>query len=231
MTHAASFALAFTLIVGGTGLAGCSKTETKTSGGGGGAAAAGPAGGPSFAAWDLPGKAKAWQGSWLVKENGSVQAWTITGDKVETWDGKEAKTFTLKVTAPCAAEFVSANGMAFPYKFTVVDGKLQKREAAGYRKGAEVLFCDGAGDFYTVDAAGACTLWKAEGFGSKATLVKSPGTCGIKPGAKGGEVFFHEGTNAGEFEIRGDAILARTSFETEAVAGDHAAAKAARDAK
>ena len=54
--------------------------------------------------------------------------------------------------------------------------------------------------------------------------------CGIKAGAKG-EVFFHEGSNAGEFEIRGDAILASSSFETEAVAGGHAAAKAARDAK
>ena len=48
---------------------------------------------------------------------------------------------------------------------------------------------------------------------------------------KGGEVFFHEGSNSGEFEIRGDAILASTSFETEPVAGDYAAAKTARDTR
>ncbi len=229
MTSTSSIALSFALILGATGATACSKKSTGQAGGSG--ATATVPGGLSFAAWDQAGKAKAWQGSWLVKENGSVQAWTITGDKVETWDGKDAKTYTLKVTAPCAAEFVAANGMALMFKFAAVDGKLQKREAAGYRKGAEVLFCDGAGDYYTVDAAGACTLWKQEGFGSQATLTKTPGTCGIKPNAKGGEVFFHEGTNAGEFEIRGDAILASTSFETEPVAGDHAAAKAARDAK
>lgn len=213
----------------------CSKTETKTSGGGGtsSTSASGPtsptnpAGGPDFAAWDQAGKAKAWQGSWLVKDNGTIQAWTITGDKVQTWDGTAEKTYTLKVTSPCAAQLVTESGMGMLYNFASVDGKLQKRESAGYRKGAEALFCDGGGDVYMDDAAGKCTRWEGDFGKFKRT---DDGVCGFRAGAKG-EVFFHAGPNAGEFEVRGDAILASSSFETETVAGDFAAAKAARDAK
>ena len=215
-----------------TAAASCSKKDKdggdKPAGGTSGAGAA-PSGGPDFAAWDPAGKQKAWQGSWLVKDNGTVQAWTITGDQVQTWDGKEDKTYTLTFTAPCRAQFGSG-GMMQPREFGVVDGALQYRSGgAGIRKGKEALWCDMSGDFYTVDAAGACTFWEADDFGKQ--LTKKPGVCGFKPGANGAEVFFHEGTNAGEFELRGDAILSDASFETEKVAGDHAAAKAARDAK
>jgi hypothetical protein len=209
-----------------TAVAGCSKkssTEGKAS------EDKGATDRPDFAAWDPTAKQKAWQGSWLVLENGTVQAWSVTGDQVQTWDGKEDKTYTLTFDAPCRAHF-GHNGMKMPREFSVVDGKLQFRASgAGYRKGKEALWCDPAGDFYTLGADGTCQSWKADDFGKK--LTKSAGVCGFKQGTKGTEVFFHEGTNGGEFEVRGDAILANTSFETEKVEGDHAAAKAARDAK
>ncbi len=38
--------------------------------------------GPDFSAWKGDEKLKAWEGSWLAKENGTVQAWTVTGTKV-----------------------------------------------------------------------------------------------------------------------------------------------------
>jgi len=45
------------------------------------------------------------------------------------------------------------------------------------------------------------------------------------------DVFTHGDPNGCQMEIRGDAILSHSSFETEKVDGDFAAAKAARDAK
>ncbi len=182
--------------------------------------------GPDFSAWDTAGKAKAWQGSWLAKENGNIVAWTITGDKVQTWDGSEEASFALVVEAPCHALFKTDTGMMFPRNFSVVDGKLHYG-AGGYRKGPEAIFCDDSGDIYVLDAASKCALWK-EDFGK---WSKGAGDCSIKKNEEGGEVFAHGDPNGGEFVISGDAIVPKASFPTEAVAGDFAAAKAARDAK
>lgn len=183
--------------------------------------------GPDFASWDPAGKAKAWQGSWVVKENGTLQAWTISGDQVEVWDGKADAKFTLKVEAPCRASFANDKGVMYPRNFAVTDGKLRFRAGgAGYRRGPEAIYCDPAGDIYVVDASGACTLWKDD-FNK---FKKEKGECGLKKDDKGAEVFWHKGSNEGEFPIEGDAILSQTSTDTESFA-DHAAAKAARDAK
>lgn len=185
------------------------------------------AGGLDFAPWDLEAKKKAWQGSWVVMENGTVQAWTISGDQVKTWDGKEEKTFALKVTAPCRAYFTTGQGMMFPREFSIVGGKLRFRAGgAGYRRGKEALFCDMSGEIFVLDAGGKCTVWKDK-FGE---WSKADGECGFKKNAQGAEVFHHGGTNADDYALDGDAILAKTSFET-LPASDHAAAKALRDEK
>lgn len=182
--------------------------------------------GPDFAAWDQDGKAKAWQGSWLALENGTIQAWTITGDKVQTWDGEEEKAFTLVVDAPCHAGFKNEKNMTFPRLFTVLGGKI-RFGASGYRRGAEALFCDDSGDFYILDAEGKCTIWKDD-FGD---WSKTDGECSIKKNEEGADVFTHPDPNGGEWVIEGDTILPRGSFPTEPVEGDFAAAKTARDAK
>ncbi len=181
---------------------------------------------PDFSSWDLEGRAKAWQGSWLAKENGTIQAWTVTGEKVQTWDGSEEKVFTLVVDFPCHAGFKNEKNMVFPRNFTSVDGAL-RFGAAGYRRGPEVLFCDDSGDVYMLDAASKCTLWK-EKFGD---WTATDGECSIKKNTDGGEVFSHGDPNGGEFFIEGDAVLPRSSFPTEAIEGDFAAAKVARDAR
>lgn len=181
---------------------------------------------PDFSSWNQEGRAKVWQGSWLAKENGSIQAWTVIGEKVQTWDGGEEKEFTLVVDSPCHAGFKNDKGMVFPRNFTSVDGAL-RFGAAGYRRGPEVLFCDDSGDVYMLDAASKCTLWK-ENFGK---WEATDGECSIKKNTDGGEVFAHGDPNGGEFTIEGDAVLPRSSFPTERVEGDFAAAKVARDAK
>jgi hypothetical protein len=196
------------------------KTKDKAAG------EAKKAAGPDFSSWDQEGKAAAWQGSWLAKESGSIQAWTVAGDKVQSWDGKEEKTFALVVEAPCHAGFKNDKHMIFPRNFTSVGGTL-RFGSAGYRRGAEALFCDDSGDIYMLDAASTCTLWK-EKFGD---WTATDGECSIKKNAEGVEVFAHGDPNSGEFVIEGDAILPNSSFPTEAVEGDFAAAKTARDAK
>lgn len=214
-------------------LVGCGKqepvpsSETKPTQAAAAATAAKAAAGPDFAAWGLADRKQAWQGSWIVKENGKLQAWTITGDTVQTWDGEKEETFTLKLEAPCRALFATASGMQFPRDFTVAGGKLRFRAGgAGYRKGSEAMFCDASGDIYVVDAAGACARWESK-FGD---FTKTEAKCGFRKNAEGAEVFFHDGPNEGEYTLEGDAILSRTSFETEPAA-DHAAARAARDAR
>lgn len=202
------------------------KTPSDDSTGADKTAAPAKAAGPDFSSWDQAGKANAWQGSWLAKENGTIQAWTIAGDKVQTWDGTEEKSFTLVVDAPCHAGFKNDKGMVFPRNFTSVDGKL-RFGAAGYRRGAEAIFCDDSGDIYVLDAASKCSLWK-EKFGD---WEQTDGVCEIKKNADDVEVFSHGDPNSGEFVIEGDSILPRSSFPTEPVEGDFAAAKAARDAK
>lgn len=181
---------------------------------------------PDFSKWDATGKAKAWQGSWLAKENGVVQAWTVTGDKVQTWDGTEEGSFTLVVESPCRAGFKNEQGMTYPRPFAAVGGKL-RYGAGGYKNGPEAIFCDDSGATYVVDAAGACTLWD-EKFGK---WEKLNGECGFRTNAEGAEVFFHGDPNSGEWAIEGDAIVPRGSFPTEPVEGDFAAARAARDLK
>lgn len=181
---------------------------------------------PDFSAWDQAAKAKAWQGSWLAKENGRVQAWTITGDKVQTWDGEKEASLTLVVESPCRAGFKNDKGMTFPRPFASVGGKL-RYGAGGYKKGVEAIFCDASGATYVIDAAGTCSTWEDD-FGK---WKKADGDCGFKKNAEGAEVFFHGDPNAGEWAIEGDAIVPRGSFPTEPVEGDFAAAKTARDGK
>lgn len=184
--------------------------------------------GPDFSAWNPEEKQRAWEGSWLVKENGKIQAWTVQGTKVLSWDGEKDETFELELEAPCRAAFKNDKGMSFPRNFTVVDGAIQYRSGgAGYRKDTEAIYCDASAAIYVLDSGGKCTIWEDK-FGKWETR---DGECGIRKTDAGAEVFFHADPNGGEFEIRDGAILSEASFPTEKVEGDHEAAKKARDAK
>lgn len=229
MKHVLTRSLLLMVMTVAVAVGACSKKDAPSPDKekGEGAKAAPPKDAPDLAPWDMEGKKKAWSGSWVVLENGVVQAWTITGDQVKTWDGKEEKTFTLKVVSPCRAYFATSDGMQYPREFSVVEGKLRFRASgAGYRRGKEALFCDMSGELFLLDGSGKCSLWKTK-FGK---WERSDAQCGFKKSEAGAEVFFHDGTNEGEFALMGDAILSRTSFET-LPAADHAAAKTLRDEK
>jgi hypothetical protein len=182
---------------------------------------------PDFSAWDPAGKAKAWTGSWVVKENGIFQAWTVAADgKVDVREGDKDKTYKLEVEIPCTAYFATDQGMKFPHPFTVTaDGKVRSNAGGGgYKKGAEAIFCDGSGTIYVLGADGKCTTWTKD-FEWK----KADGDCSLAKNAEGKDVFKHGDPNGGEFDIDGDAILGGQS-PTESAA-DHEAAKAAAVAK
>lgn len=185
----------------------------------------GPA--PDFSAWDLAGKTKAWTGSWVVKDNGSFQAWTVAADgKIDVREGDKDSVFKLAVEAPCYAYFATDKGMKYPHPFTVMpDGKVRSNGGGGgYRKGTEAIFCDGSGTIYVLGADGKCTTWKNEFEWKQGT-----GECSLAKNAEGKDVFKHGDPNGGEFMIEGDAILGGTS-PTESAA-DHEAAKTAAAAK
>lgn len=215
---------------------GCSKQEDAS----GTAASAGsaqdvkqvgsaaPAAAPDFAAWDVAGKRAAWTGSWIAKENGSWQAWTVAADgKIAVQNGEQAEAFTLEVAAPCVAYFASTQGAKYPRPFTVTaDGKLRaSASGGGYRKGSAAIFCDPSGTIFTLAADGTCTAWKDD-FGK---WVAGAGECSLAKSADGKDVFKHGEPNGGEFTIEGDAIVAGTNPSEPAA--DHEAAKTAAVAK
>jgi hypothetical protein len=182
---------------------------------------------PDFSAWDPAAKAKAWVGSWVVKDNGTFQAWTVAADgKVDVREGDKDSTYKLEVELPCTAYFATDSGMKFPHPFTVLaDGTLRSNGGGGgYRKGNEAIFCDGSGTIFVLGADGACTAWKKD-FEWK----KEPGECSLAKNGEGKDVFKHGEPNAGEFLVEGDAILGGSS-PTEKAA-DHEAAKTAAAAK
>jgi hypothetical protein len=182
---------------------------------------------PDFAAWDTPGKAKAWTGSWVVKDNGSFQAWTVAADgTVQVREADKDSSYKLEVAIPCYAYFATATGMKYPHPFTVTaDGKLRSSgSGGGYRKGSEAIFCDGSGTLYVLGADGKCAAWKNDFEWSK-----SDADCSLAKSADGKDVFKHGDPNGGEFAIEGDAIIGG-KYPTEPAA-DHAAAMTAAAAK
>jgi hypothetical protein len=214
--------------------AACGKSDSKAPAADKGAAPAagkpeapGATSGPDFSAWDVAGKKQAWQGSWVVKDNGVFQAWTIAGDEVKTFDGTEDKTFQLEVDAPCRAYFKTSDGMSFPHVFAVTGGKLRVRSGgAGFRRGAEAVYCNPSGEIFVLDAAGKCNVWKQK----FRDWERADGECGFKTNEAGQEVFFQGGANQSELALEDDAILSRVSADTESAA-DHEAAKALRASK
>jgi hypothetical protein len=182
---------------------------------------------PDFSAWDSAGKKKAWVGSWVVKDNGSFQAWTVGADgKVQVREGDKDSSYMLEVEIPCYAYFATDSGMKYPHPFTVTaDGKLRSSGVGGgYRKGAEAIFCDASSTVYVLGADGKCVAWKDE-----IEWTKSDAECSLGKDAEGKDVFKHGEPNGGEFVIEGDAIIGG-KYPSEPAA-DHEAAKTAAAAK
>ena len=104
--------------------AGAASGSAEASGAGSAAAAEGAA--PAvFAKLDLPGRARALQGGWVLDSMGKL-AIGIQGDDVTTYDGKKEVHARLRIEAPCKASFVVKTKLgeeATSYSLVMKDGK------------------------------------------------------------------------------------------------------------
>ncbi len=186
-----------------------------------------------FAAWDLPARAKAWQGAWVSEQSlGFAQATEIKGANAKTWDGKAEKTLVFALESPCSATFTekSSDGssQSTTTHFTVKDGKLiEGLGDAGTRKGKAAIACV-SDKILALDDAGACVAWTND-FGHWAS---GPSTCALAQ--KDGKDVFTAKVNGADYEllVDGDALMSdQLAHKSSAAYPDFAAAKAARDKK
>jgi hypothetical protein len=231
-----------------TALPACSKKEaSKQEPAGSGASAAKPAEASAdnlaaalpkhppaqFEAWDMPARAKAWQGAWVSEEViGFPIALEVKGTKVTQWDGKAEKHLEFSLESPCSASLAekSPDGSSSSTisHFTVKDGKLiEGLGDAGTRKGKSAIACM-SNRIVTLDDAGTCTFWRPSMFDK---YDSEPGKCGFVQ-KDGKEVFVAtiDGHDS-ELLIDGDALLSeQLKTRSSKSYPDLAAAKAARDA-
>jgi hypothetical protein len=191
-----------------------------------------PAGLPAaFTAWDLPARAKLWQGAMMLQPSlGFNVATGIVGKTATTWDGKVEKTLELEIESPCSIRFienVSGGKSATTTHFTVRGGKLlQGLGDAGSRNGKTAIACI-SNAILTLDDTGKCTEWSSM-FGK---FEQAEGKCGFAQ-KDGKEVFTAKvnGMNVA-LTIDGDAMFSEQLGNTKQESfTDFAAAKAARDA-
>ena len=224
--------LSFVLLVG---LAACSKTSDPAQKGSGKATESAPAADdklagvlpakapPAFAAWDLPARAKAWQGAHVV----DGLAYEIAGTVAKVWDGTAEKKLTFTLESPCSAKLMekSADGSesGSVATFTLKGGKLVAGLGeAGSRKGKSAIACVG-GQVLTLDDAGTCLAWS-----SMFEWKSEPGTCAFAQ--QGGKEVFTAKVNNSDttLVVDGDALMTEQLVNAHSSDfPDYAAAKAA----
>lgn len=184
---------------------------------------------PAFAAWDLPARAKAWQGAWVIEETlGSPRALEIKGAAATTSDGKTDKTLAFELESPCSAKLIErgADGStsSTTSHFTLKNGALVAGLGnAGARKGKAAIACV-SDQILVLDDAGACTAWSND-FGR---WKSEPGTCAFAQ--KDGKEVFTAKTHGSDTEllVDGDALLStQLAGKSATKQADFAAAKAA----
>jgi len=182
----------------------------------------------AFAAWDLPARAKAWQGAWVTEASlGSPMALEIKGAVAKTWDGKAEKTLAFELESPCSAKLVEnsdGGSSSTTSHFTLRNGALVEGLGdAGSRKDKTAVACI-SNAVLTLDESGTCLSWD-----SMFDKWKSePATCGFAQ--KEGKEVFTAKVNGMDVTllIDGDALLSEQLAKASAAHHpDFAAAKAA----
>lgn len=181
-----------------------------------------------FSAWDLPARAKAWQGAWVSEQSlGSPLAYEIAGAVVKTWDGKAEKTLAFELESPCSAKIIekSAGGSSSTTShFTLKNGALVEGLGdAGSRKGKSAVACI-SNEVLTLDESGKCLSWSS----MFDKWSSEPATCGFA--TKDGKEVFTAKVNGRDTEllIDGDALLSeQLAKKSAAKQADWATAKAA----
>jgi hypothetical protein len=195
-------------------------------------AAALPAKAPAaFSTWDLPARAKAWQGARVTEQSlGFSIALEVKGASATIWDGKVEKQLGFALESPCSAKLVEhgadGSSSSTTTHFTIKNGALVEGLGdAGSRKGKAAVACI-SNQVLTLDDAGTCLAWSSMFDDWKS----GPATCGFTQ--KDGKDVFTANVNGRDTSlvVDGDALLSEQLVQKSSVSfPDFAAAKAARD--
>jgi hypothetical protein len=156
-----------------------------------------------FAAFDLPGLTKKWQGAWVI--DGGRKAWEVRGDEVTVYDGKgDAKTLEFEVQAPCQAASIErsdAGSSSTFHKFAFDGDTLYAGLGnAGVKKDDTVVACV-SNKVYVLEGD-ACRAWKQSAF-DKSKWESSDATCSLSSDGDT-QTFEVEGTT---LEVVGEAVV------------------------
>lgn len=183
----------------------------------------------SFAAWDMPGRAQAWQGAWLSQPGaGFFVAIEVAGANVIRWDGKVENRLFFALESPCSAKFIersTAGESSSTTHFTMRAGKLLAGLGdAGSRNDNAAIVC--ASDVILVLAKNGICTEVTPSFGK---YNSAPGKCALR--RKAGVEVFTATVHGSELEliVDGDAIYSKQLGTTpDQGFADFAAAKAAQ---
>jgi hypothetical protein len=185
---------------------------------------------PEFSSWDLPSRAKAWQGARLVAPQlGFKLAIEIDGATVKTWDGTQEKQLEFALESPCSAKLLEKHdggSSSTIYHFTVKNGQLLEPSDAGSRNGKTAIACV-SNKILTLDASGTCLAWDS----MFDRWNSAPATCGFEQ-RDGKEVFVARQINGMDVTLAEDgSALVSELTEPSKTYRDFAAAKIDRDKK
>jgi hypothetical protein len=154
-----------------------------------------------FAAFDLAGVKKKWQGAWVVDRGHS--AWHVDGEKVTKFDGNSEKTLDFEVQAPCqvaAVERSESGSSSTIHKFAFDGDTLYAGLGnSGVKKGDAIVACV-SNKVYTLQD-GKCLSWKQSMF-DDGKWESSEATCTLSDGDP--QTFEVEGTT---LEVVGEALV------------------------
>jgi hypothetical protein len=155
-----------------------------------------------FAAFDLPGVAKKWQGSWVV--DGGAAAWDVRGDEVTVYDGATEKTLELAVKTPCQVATIarSDGGTSSTIHKFAFDGDTLYAGLgnAGVKKGDAIVACV-SNKVFTLEG-GKCQAWKESMF-HDGKWESEDATCSMSD-QDGTQIFEADGT---KLELVGEALV------------------------
>jgi hypothetical protein len=117
---------------------------------------------PDFGVFDRDGIEAALQGITVVRDSGTDEIVSITGDSLTTTTAEGTDVSTLTVTSPCSIEAVRRR-VDYSTPITVLPGGARFADGGGIVSGDRTVVC--LAEMVLVDVAGACRVWQAAGGG------------------------------------------------------------------
>ena len=94
--------------------------------------------------FDMDAVVAAWQGDWVVRNQGQKEAWHVEGQALTTFQNGKESSKTLDFYGPCKAGATSSNDrgtVSEIVSFGIVDGRIVQDNAV-VRQGDKIVGCD-----------------------------------------------------------------------------------------